>query len=32
METLTVLSEAIRSGEEPAQIVDVRLANRPFVR
>jgi cell division septal protein FtsQ len=32
METLTVLSDAIRSGEEPAQIVDVRLANRPYVR
>lgn len=32
MENLQVVSEAVRSAEKPAQIVDIRLVNRPYVR
>jgi hypothetical protein len=32
MENLEVVSEVVRTAEKPAQIVDVRLVNRPYVR
>lgn len=32
LENLVVVSEAVRTAEEPAQIVDVRLVDRPYVR
>jgi hypothetical protein len=32
MENLAVVSELVRNSEEPAQIVDVRLIDRPYIR